>query len=122
MVLSQIALGLMLLDAYSRGTASNCFDCLGVGASDNLRTCTARGDYLYVHSTEELVHCSAIQLKSIIQPSAMIDIAPQMSIIVPHPPAQDSLSMQADAVSGTDTFSLLSETPLAALTMSIDAY
>ena len=35
MVLSQIALGLKLLDAYPRSTASNCLVCLGVQASVN---------------------------------------------------------------------------------------
>ena len=59
MVLSQIALALKLLDAYPRGTASNCLGCLGVRASLNLRTCTTDG-LPSCTFTEELVHSSSI--------------------------------------------------------------
>ena len=76
---------------------------------------------MYLHSTEESVHCSSILLKSITQSFTMIDIARPMSIIGPHPPTQDSSSVPADASSDTDTLSPLSETPAAALATS-DAF
>ena len=50
----------------------------------------------------------------------MIDIAPPMSIIDPHLPAQESSSVRVHADS--DTFCPLSETPAAALTTSMDVF
>ena len=52
----------------------------------------------------------------------MIDIAPPMSIIDPHLPAQESSSVRVHADSDSDTFCPLSETPAAALTTSMDAF
>ena len=53
----------------------------------------------------------------------MVGIASPMSIIDPNPPAQDSSSVRLHHDdSDSDTFCLLSETPAATLTMSMDAF
>ena len=87
------------------------------------------GDHLYilnssVHSTDDLSSClfnSTGEHNIIIQPSTMMDIAPPVSIIDPHPPAQDSSSVRLHG-SDSDTFYPLLETPTAALTTSMDAF